>query len=380
MVEFCHGERFWDTGLTWTNNSWPQFTDCFRYSVLELFPCVWLWVTSAPYVCYLFSQPRRHMSQRRLFLARLTLVVLLGVLHLMMLVERTMKDTVWAAELSDILWLPTLLVVVTVLALERSRGQVRSFILFSFWIFTSAILAFQLYSDIRLHAPSSSRVQFTLQCFRYGTATVSFLLSCLADEGDTKPKSDNPELSASALSWIAFAWLERLMVRGFRKPLTEADVFELHPSDKTASAIDRFMRQWVRHSPPSDASEPLTSVKNKPTFLGTLVRTFWLDLFVSHVGMVVFVAMNLFTPIILGWFVKFAENEGEPLWHGYVFALAFLVTKILITIFNTSSQFLAARMAVRVRSTAIAAIFRKALSLSSQSRRELSMGEIVNLM
>ncbi|CAL1545843.1 unnamed protein product, partial [Lymnaea stagnalis] len=60
--------------------------------------------------------------------------------------------------------------------------------------------------------------------------------------------------------------------------------------------------------------------------------------------------------------------------------LGLLATKIINSVFSQSSQYLCTRLAIRVRSAAIGAIFQKSLNISSEARRQSNLGEIVNLM
>ncbi|XP_059178966.1 multidrug resistance-associated protein 1-like [Physella acuta] len=112
----------------------------------------------------------------------------------------------------------------------------------------------------------------------------------------------------------------------------------------------------------------------------SLFLTFRWEFLYCNIGMLVYVAMNLFIPIILGWLIDYSVNMTEPHWHGYVLMMLLLANKILTTVFSQSSEYLNSRLAIRVRSAAIGAIFQKSLRISNESRKIFSLGEISNLM
>ena len=71
---------------------------------------------------------------------------------------------------------------------------------------------------------------------------------------------------------------------------------------------------------------------------------------------------------------------SEPLWHGLFIALGFFVVNCLQSVLLNQYFHVMFSIGMRVRSSLISAIYRKALSLSTDARRETTTGEIVNLM
>lgn len=68
--------------------------------------------------------------------------------------------------------------------------------------------------------------------------------------------------------------------------------------------------------------------------------------------------LNLWTNFFCRWFIDYVRN-GELTWHGYIYALALIMSKLLSTIFTVASSFSVNRLAMRVQSATIGAIFRK---------------------
>jgi hypothetical protein len=57
-----------------------------------------------------------------------------------------------------------------------------------------------------------------------------------------------PERHASIFSRIYFGWITPLMQLGYRKPITEKDVWQLDKWDQTETLIKRFQRCWTEES------------------------------------------------------------------------------------------------------------------------------------
>lgn len=78
--------------------------------------------------------------------------------------------------------------------------------------------------------------------------------------------------------------------------------------------------------------------------------------------------------------MRFIRNPDEPLWHGLVYVGILLgVTQIRSFAKQYSWHYLN-KMGVRARAATVAAVYRKALTMSSEARRISNTGEIVNLM
>lgn len=78
-----------------------------------------------------------------------------------------------------------------------------------------------------------------------------FLFHCFADHEplETKyPKLDKPfpELSASFLSRLVYAWVEPLVWKGSRKPLEETDLWAMNPEESSKELVTFFLKYWNR--------------------------------------------------------------------------------------------------------------------------------------
>ena len=76
---------------------------------------------------------------------------------------------------------------------------------------------------------------------------------------------------------------------------------------------------------------------------------------------------NLFgfvPPILIGYIVEFVDSD-EPAWKGYCYCVAFFVAPLLLTLCENTYFDIVIKTGVRVRSTLVTAIFRKAMRVES---------------
>ncbi|CAN1249285.1 ABC transporter C family member 2 [Linum perenne] len=176
-----------------------------------------------------------------------------------------------------------------------------------------------------------------------------------------------PERHVNILSRIYFGWMTSLMEQGYKKPITEKDVWKLDAWDETETLINKFQKSWVEESK-----------KKNPWLLRALNNSlggrFWLGgLFKIGNDLSQFVG-----PVILSHLLQSMQN-GEPTWIGYAYAFSIFIGVSLGVL--TESQYFqnVMRIGFRLRSTLVAAIFRKSLRLTHEARKNFPTGKITNM-
>ncbi|CAA7062353.1 unnamed protein product [Microthlaspi erraticum] len=188
-------------------------------------------------------------------------------------------------------------------------------------------------------------------------------------EYDALPGGENicPERHASFFTGIYFSWITPLMQLGYRKPLTEKDVWKLDKWDQTETLIKRFQRSWTAESH-----------RRKPWLLRALNRClggrFWLGgIFKIGHDLSQFVG-----PLILSNLLR-SMQEGDPAWVGYVYAFLIFVGVTLGVLCQSQYFQHVGRAAFRLRSTLVAAIFHKSLRLTHEARKNFASGKVTNM-
>ncbi|XP_022926014.1 ABC transporter C family member 12-like isoform X1 [Cucurbita moschata] len=176
-----------------------------------------------------------------------------------------------------------------------------------------------------------------------------------------------PERHANIFSRIYFGWMTPLMKQGYRKPIAEKDVWRLDVSDRTETLIGRFQRCWA-----AEVQRP------KPWLIRALNRSlgrrFWLGGFFK-VGN----DLSLFIgPIILNHLLQ-SMQRGDPTWIGFVYAFAIFVGVSSGVLCEAQCYQNVMRVGFQLRSTLVAAIFRKSLRLTHGGRKKFPYGKITNM-
>ncbi|XP_047331263.1 ABC transporter C family member 12-like [Impatiens glandulifera] len=177
-----------------------------------------------------------------------------------------------------------------------------------------------------------------------------------------------PERHVNIFSRIFFGWMTTLMKQGYKKPLRENDVWKLDVWDQTETLFARFHHCWC---------EELK--KPKPRLLRALHCSlggrFWLGgLFKIGSDLA-----QLMGPVLLNHLLKSME-KGDPTWVGYAYAFTMFINVSFGVLCEGQYFQNVWRVGFRIRSILVAAIFRKTLRLTHESRKNFSTGKTMNLM
>ncbi|XP_062096642.1 ABC transporter C family member 12-like isoform X2 [Humulus lupulus] len=169
-----------------------------------------------------------------------------------------------------------------------------------------------------------------------------------------------PERQVNVISNIYFGWLSPLMQKGYRKPLTEKDVWQLDTWDQTETLMKKFNRCWAEESQ-----------RSKPWLLRALNNSiggrFWIAGLFKFVG-----------PIILSQLLQ-SMQRGDPSWIGYIYAFL-IFAGASVGVLNESRFYQnVQRVGLWLRSTLVASIFRKSLRLTHEGRKNFPTGKITNM-
>ncbi|CAI0545474.1 unnamed protein product [Linum tenue] len=176
-----------------------------------------------------------------------------------------------------------------------------------------------------------------------------------------------PERHANLFSRIYFGWMTSLMRQGYQKPITEKDVWKLDAWDQTETLINKFQKCWIEESE-----------KKNPWLLRALNNSlgarFWLGgLFKIFNDLSQFVG-----PVILNHLLQ-SMQHGDPVWIGCAYTFSIFVGVLLGVV--TEPQYFqnVMRTGFRLKSTLVAAIFRKSLGLTHEARKSFPTGKITNI-
>ncbi|KAL6561922.1 Canalicular multispecific organic anion transporter 1 [Orobanche gracilis] len=177
-----------------------------------------------------------------------------------------------------------------------------------------------------------------------------------------------PERHANLFSKIIFSWMNPIMQLGYRRPLTEKDVWKLDTWDRTETLNNSFQRSWAQ-----EVQKP------KPWLLRALNRSlggrFWWGGF-WKIGND---SSQFIGPLVLNRLLE-SMQRGDPAWIGYIYAFTIFVGVVFGVLCEAQYFQNVMRVGYRLRSTLVAAVFRKSLKLTHESRKNFASGKITNLM
>ncbi|XP_055327526.1 multidrug resistance-associated protein 1-like isoform X2 [Paramacrobiotus metropolitanus] len=184
----------------------------------------------------------------------------------------------------------------------------------------------------------------------------------------------NPEESASFFSQLTFWWFNRMGILGWRRPLLQKDMYDMQSEDSAHVGVTELQKNWEE--------EVITAKRNQkdPSFFQAMFRTFWKPLSATLAMRVLNDVLIFVSPVILQLLINFVESKTEHAWKGYFYTVAMLLTQVCQTILLNFYLKYCFRFGLHMKSAVIAAVYRKALRITSAVKQASSVGEIVNLM
>ncbi|KAK9267442.1 hypothetical protein L1049_009868 [Liquidambar formosana] len=184
-----------------------------------------------------------------------------------------------------------------------------------------------------------------------------------------------PERHANIFSRLYFGWMTPLMQQGYKKPITEKDVWQLDSWDQTETLYRKFQRCWAEESQ-----------RSKPWLLRALNCSLGARYQLTYIFISLFLSISIGNdlsqfvgPVLLNHLLQ-SMQRGDPAWVGYIYAFSIFVGVSFGVLCEAQYFQNAMRVGFRLRSTLVAAIFRKSLRLTHEGRKNFPSGKITNMM
>ncbi|XP_048800530.1 ATP-binding cassette sub-family C member 2 [Lagopus muta] len=432
LEEFC-GSVFWnDSFLARSDADLPV---CFQQTVLVWIPLGFLWVLAPWQLLPLCKSKSKKASVTKLYIIKqvlATLLLMTAVAELVLAVtEGTGQNSLPAVWYTN----PSLYIVTWILVLlihyARSFCLRRdSVVLFCFWILSllCGILPFQSLVRRALQDPISDVPRFVLFFISYGLQLLLFIVSGFSDISPEAKEfaKKNPGVTASILSTITFEWYSRMVYKGHRKPLEIEDVWELKDEDriqalyatfeknmktelrKAQAELEKRKRKKRRRERDTEHMNGMSKAQSqdilvleekqpkkkkkrgkgdsshkdypKKWLIKVLFKTFLQNLMMSVAFKLVHDMLVFVSPQLLKLLIAFVSDAEAFAWEGYLYSVLLFLTAILQSLCLQQYFNLCFQLGTNVRASLIAAIYKKALTMSSATRKESTVGETVNLM
>lgn len=191
---------------------------------------------------------------------------------------------------------------------------------------------------------------------------------------DSSKIGDCPYSNASLFSILTFSWVGNLISKGYKNPLDLEDIPQLSGKDdiKQSNVIFRNFLDSAKESG-----------RNKVTTLQltkSLIFTIWEDILSSGFLCLVYTFASYAGPYLIDNFVQYLNGRRGFKNEGILLVSAFFSAK-LVESFAQRHYFFRLRAAgVRTRAVLMESIYDKSLTLSCQSKKGKSSGEMINIM
>uniref|UniRef100_A0A3B5LYX7 ATP-binding cassette, sub-family C (CFTR/MRP), member 2 n=1 Tax=Xiphophorus couchianus TaxID=32473 RepID=A0A3B5LYX7_9TELE len=314
---------------------------------------------------------------------------------------------------------------------RRKEKAVDSSSLFLFWLLLVLcdIFPFQtlIREALRLDVP-----RFSFFYISFGLEVIALILSALADMSpETKELvKKNPEAGAAFLSRITFNWIN-MVVKGYKKPLVQEDMWELNEADSTSYISQRFnhhmqfelgkarirfqkelkdkllknrgksmegpsqsnglgkgVNQDVMMMEEKGKKDDENKKKKKKkedinypnSWLVTTIYKTFKGLLIESAFFKLLQDLLAFASPQLLLMISFTQDKNSYAWEGYLYAVLLLVVALLQSLFLQQYFQRCFVLGMKVRTALMAAVYKKALVMSNDNRKESTVGETVNLM
>lgn len=426
MEHLCGPNKsFWEPNLTLYEKQ-PDLPECFQMSVLPWAPCVYLWAAAPLYIFHLKRNNRGYIMMSILNRIKTVLGLILWIVcwtdlfsafHQMN--QGVQKPPIYFV--TPLIVGMTMLLATFLIQFERLKGVQSSGVLFIFWTLSVVFAIVPFRSKIMLANRENEvkdKLRFTTFYIYFSFTLLELILSCfnekppLFSSAVTDPNAC-PETTAGFLSRMTFWWFTRLAIKGYKSPLENKDLWSLNKNDSSELVVPGLLNQWEVEKAKAHSSED-QSVKEQvaftkpgsgaesnhvnegpeeaqvllskrtesrqPSFLWALLRAFGPYFLIGSAFKLLQDLITFINPQLLRMLIAFTKQSGVPLWWGYSLAFLMFGTSLLQTLILHQHFQYCFVTGMRLRTSIIGAIYRKALVITNEAKRSSTVGEVVNLM
>ncbi|KAF9360492.1 hypothetical protein BGX34_007744 [Mortierella sp. NVP85] len=210
---------------------------------------------------------------------------------------------------------------------------------------------------------------------------LGFVIEALPRGRSKVQKSSNASRynKSNLLSRATFQYLQPIVTKGFRTPLTNKDIAGMMPEHiKSVPSYERLNRNWEVAVAKSQARG------TKPSLLWTVLKTqgwMWVPIFAFRFSssILTFVLPQLLSQL-LAFIGSYQSPNPQPVELGIILAFGMFFASLLSTFCMAQFFQLIMNVGIEARTGLIAMIYRKSLKLSSAAKQKSTAGEINNHM
>ncbi|KAH9522434.1 Mrp-4p [Dermatophagoides farinae] len=421
---YCGSKSIWDNQISWTTEQ-PRLTLCFRKTILVWLPAIYLTILLPILIRTLKLMPQSSYGKQIQFkwnnynsirMALAIALLMFCIIDLLLTINDynhpTLANQKFTADIINaVIRLLFSIILFTLFWSMVKRNVHTSAIIWSYLGIQSLSLLLEFISiimDRYRHQQQSfwhldsTMVDTIILLINYLLTFSLFIQSFISDPEakktieettkiDIEQEKPLAKMTASFFSRLTFSWYSPLTYLGLKRPIILSDIWRIRRCDSSfynyqlfQNKLEEFRQKHDDDMKKLHGNNPNVYNNETKRFKVNIIKVIWSTLKYYFIpGSLAKVFNDIFVfanPMVLKQLINFMNDDQQPLWHGYFFALLlFLVTSgqifALNYYFNRMMLF-----GLRVRTQLIAAIYRKSLQLSNSSRSKFTTGQIVNLM
>ena len=267
--------------------------------------------------------------------------------------------------------------------LEHDRLRNPNGVVLFYWLFILIALSVKLRSLISQQIYEKHLPYFIAYCTGYALSWVEFGLEWLVPKKKSAyhaigDEDECPIEYATVFSILTFSWMTPLMRYGYKKYLTEDDLWNLAKRDTTQATGAIFKEAWefeLEHRKNPSLWMAIFRGFSGPYFRGAVFKTV-----ADTLGFVQPQLLRLLITFVASYDKKNPVEDHQPVIRGAAIALAMFAVSVGQTMALHQYFQRAFETGMRIKTALTSAIYSKSLKLSNEGRASKSTGDIVNYM
>ncbi|CAH1105155.1 unnamed protein product [Psylliodes chrysocephalus] len=172
-------------------------------------------------------------------------------------------------------------------------------------------------------------------------------------KSNVKPRRKHPLDNADIISWLLFFWLLPFFKEGYKKELTEDDIFEHRKSHDSGQLGDKLEATWNK----------LSANNKKPSLIKAIIQTFFLEALLLNCLIFTEEMIRISQPFFITKLILVYENNraNEDKSEIYIYAALIVITSYISNNMAHNFNLAIMQLAIKIRVSCCSLIYRKAL-------------------
>ena len=177
---------------------------------------------------------------------------------------------------------------------------------------------------------------------------------------------------SSWIRWIYVAfwwWLNPILDTGYKRPLTEEDLFDVSPNDECSQLLKKLETVCKQHESKNEAIN----------IQKVLVKTFWKESLMAGLILIPYAGVKIAQPLFLKQIVLIINNPSIASYVGYLYAIGLGFASIAQAFIHQQFFLRTTRVGMHMRIALSAIIYKRLLSLPTRAIMKITTGHVINL-